>query len=101
MTSERYQGRVYAANPADMYGGFYTLFAHTDIIEHQVVGDHFVHWGNVVTTSYDKVHYVRVSKSYISVIDIEVKTDQNLSVPFKYEASFQACETRARILKKQ
>ena len=68
---------------------------YTDIIEHQVVGDHFVplifemctYIGDdkdVVTTSYDKVHYVRVSKSYISDIDIEVKTDQNLRVAFKY-----------------
>ena len=74
------------------YGGFFTLFVYTDIIEHQVVGDHFVpllrcvHISgedkDVVTTNYNKVHYIRVSKSYIS--DIEVKTDQNLSVPFKY-----------------
>ena len=42
MTSERYQGRVYAPNPVDIYGGFYTLFVYTDVIEHQVVGDHFV-----------------------------------------------------------
>ena len=60
---------------------------YTNIIEHQVVGDHFVpllrcaHISgedkDVVTTSYDKVHYVRVSKSYISNVNIEVKTDQN------------------------
>ena len=96
-----------------IYGGFYTLFVYTDIIEHQVVGDHFVpllrcvHISgedrDVVTTSYDKVHHVQVSKSYISDIDIEVKTDQNLSVPFKYGkiVAFQACETRARIIKKK
>ena len=91
-TSERYQGRVYVPNPADIYGGIYTLFVYTDIIEHQVVGDHFVpllrcvHISGddkyVVTTSYD--NYVRMSKSYISDIDIEVKTDQNLRVAFKY-----------------
>ena len=33
---------------------------------------------------YDKVHYVQVSKTHISDIDIEVKTDQNYKVPFKY-----------------
>ena len=69
ITSERYQGRVYTPNPADIYGGFYTLFVYTDIIEHQVAGDHFVpllrcvHISgedkDVVTISYDKVHYVQ------------------------------------------
>ena len=38
----------------------------------------------LVTTSYNKVHYVRVSKSFVSDIDIEVKTDQNQNVAFKY-----------------
>ena len=68
MTSERYQGSVHVPNPADIYGGFYTLFVYADIIEHQVVDDHFVpllrceHISgedkDVITTSYDKVHYV-------------------------------------------
>ena len=81
-------------NNYNVYGGFFTLFVYTDIIEHQVVGDHFVPLLRCVHISGEDKYVVqlvttrcttyRCSKSYISDIDIEVKTDQNLSVPFKY-----------------
>src|SRR4029434_10091779 len=34
--------RKYARYVADIHGGEYTLYVYTDIIEYQVVGDHFV-----------------------------------------------------------
>ena len=88
------KGRKYAEHVADLYGGEYALFVYTDIIEYQIVGDHFVPLlrcvqisgknKDTITINYDKPHYVRVSKRHISDIAIEVKTDQNYNVPFKY-----------------
>ena len=84
----------YAPHVADIYGGEYALFLYTDIIEHQLVGDHFVpllrcvqitgEHRNVVTITYDKAHYVRVCRSHIDDIVLEVKSDQNSNIPFQY-----------------
>ena len=86
--------KQYAPHPADIYGGFYTLYVYTDIIEYQTVGDSFVpllrcvHIAgdihDVVTVRYDKPHYVSATKTHISDITIEVKTDQNQHVNFSY-----------------
>ena len=86
--------RVYAPHPADISCGFYTLYVYTDVIQHQVVGDHFVpllkcvditgSTQEAVTVTYEKPHYVTVSKDHITDIAIEVKTDQDIRVPFKY-----------------
>src|SRR4029434_2786862 len=94
LNADTNKGKKYADHVADLFGGDYTLFVYTDIIEYQVVGDHFVPLlrcvqitgknKEIITINYDKPHYVRVSKRHISDIAIEVKTDQNYNVPFKY-----------------
>ena len=58
------------------------------------MGDHFVPLlrcvqitgknKETITIKYDKPHYVRVSTSHISDIAIDVKTDLNYKVLFKY-----------------
>ena len=77
---------------ADLTGGFSSLYVYTDIIEHQIVGDHAVpllrcipvkgETYECVTITYDKPHYVLMSKNHINTITIEIKTDQNQPVPF-------------------
>ena len=94
IASDFNKGRKYARYVADIHGGEYTLYVYTDIIEYQVVGDHFVPLlrcvqitgrnKETVTLKYDKPHYVRVSTSHISDIAIDVKTDLNYKVLFKY-----------------
>ena len=83
-----------APYPADVHAGFYTMFVYTDIIHYQRVGDSFVPLlrcvhitgenNKIVTLTYDKPHYVPVSKSLISDIVIEVKSDQDKHIPFLY-----------------
>ncbi|XP_030628082.1 MAM domain-containing glycosylphosphatidylinositol anchor protein 1 [Chanos chanos] len=97
-SSERQLEKVYAPHPADIYSGFYTLFVYTDIIQHQAVGDYFVPLlrcvhisgksNEIVTIRYEKAHYVPVSKSHINDIAIEVKTDQDEKVPFRYSGAY-------------
>lgn len=86
--------RHYAQYPADIHGGLNTLYIYTDIIEYQAVGDSFVPLlrcvqisgenNDVVTVAFDKGHYVPVCRSHIDDIVIEIKSDQNLDIPFTY-----------------
>lgn len=80
--------------PADIHAGFYNIFVYTDIISYQRVGDSCVPLlrtvhidgkdGDIVTVTYDKPHYVPVSKKYIENILVELKTDQNENIEFTY-----------------
>ena len=78
---------------ANIYAGFYAMFVYTDIIHYQRVGDRFVPLlrcvhltgenNKFITLTYDKPHYVPVSKSLICDIVIEVKSDQDKPIPFQ------------------
>ena len=84
----------YAPHAADFFGGEYSLFVYTDIIEHQIVGDHYVpllrcvqitgEHTKVVSINYDKPHYTCLRKTDISDIEIAIKNDQNYNIPFQY-----------------
>lgn len=86
--------KQYAPHVADIYGAFYTFYVYTDIIDYQTVGDSFVpllrcvhisgNNNDVVTVRYNKPHYVSTTKTHITDIAIEVKTDQNQHVNFSY-----------------
>lgn len=79
---------------ADITGGFNTLYIYTDIVEHQIVGDAYVpllrcipvrgETGDCVNNIYDKPHYIPVNKHHIDTITIEIKTDQNKNVSFRF-----------------
>ena len=80
--------------PADITGGFNSLYIYTDIVEHQIVGDYYVPLlhcvpvrgenNECVNIGYDKPHYIPVSKNHIDTIAIEIKNDQNKNVPFRF-----------------
>ncbi len=85
---------MYAPHQCDINAGFYTMYAYTDIIQYQAVGDsyvpllrcvHITGKGNdVVIARYDNPHYASISKDHITRIVIELKDDQNHEVPFSY-----------------
>lgn len=78
----------------DITGGFNTLYVYTDIAEHQIVGDTAVPLlrcvpvqgkaHDFITVTYDEPHYIPINKHHIETICIEIKTDQNRPVPFRY-----------------
>ena len=82
----------YGTYPTDILAGFNTLYIYTDIIDYQCVGDSHVpllrtvhitgRKNEVVTVTYDKPHYVPLSKRQFDEICIEVKSDQNQLVSF-------------------
>lgn len=92
--SENTQARSYAPHPADIYGGCYSMFIYSDIVDYQVVGDSYVpllRSINIADTDkqypirlFDKPHYVRLSKLQIDDIEIAIKSDQDQPIPFTY-----------------
>lgn len=78
----------------DITGGFNSLYVYTDIIEHQLVGDTAApllrcvpvqgKTHDFITIIYDEPHYVPINKHHIETIHIEIKSDQNQTVPFRY-----------------
>ena len=83
-----------APHPADPNASFYSLFVYSDILQYQFVGDSYVpllrtvkidgYYGHIITISYDRVHYIPVSKRHIENISVEIKTDQNRHINFTY-----------------
>lgn len=79
---------------ADITGGFNALYIYMDIVEHQMVGDFYVPLlrcvpvrgqnNEYINICYDKPHYIPVSKHHIDTIAVEIKTDQNKNVPFRF-----------------
>nr|XP_033788773.1 uncharacterized protein F54H12.2-like [Geotrypetes seraphini] len=71
---------------------------YTDIVEPQLVGDHFVQLlrcvpalgsaDKLITLTYNKLHYVPVNKQHIDTITFEIKMDQNRNVSFRYGKAF-------------
>ena len=84
----------YAPHPADIYGGCYNMFIYSDIVDHQLVGDSYVpllRSINITDISkrhciltFDKPHYVHVSRDPLGDIEIDLKSDQNTNIPFTH-----------------
>lgn len=80
--------------PCDINGGQYHILLYTNIIEAQHVGDFVVpllrivkkegSYGDLITFSYDRLHYVPVNKQRLQDIQIELKTDLNTPLRFTY-----------------
>ncbi|MGH0182453.1 UNVERIFIED_CONTAM: hypothetical protein FKN15_009463 [Acipenser sinensis] len=93
------EAKLYSAHlrtlyPADIRAGFYTMYVYTDIIAHQAVGDSYVPLlrcvpikgknNDIITVTYDRPHYVPLSKTTFDTLTIQIKTDQNKLVPFRF-----------------
>lgn len=80
--------------PCDIYGGQYSFYLYTNLVQLQHVGDYIVpllrivkkegSYGDLITFTYDRLHYVPVNKQRIQDIQIELKTDLNTPVRFTY-----------------
>ena len=86
--------KKYAPHAADLYGGYYNMYLYTDIAGFQLVGDSYVNLLRTINIAdekrlmphvqYDRPHYTPLSRSVIGDIEISLKTDQDLYVPFTY-----------------
>lgn len=92
--------------PCDINGGQYNYYVYTNIVEAQHVGDYIVpllrivkkegSYGDLVTLSYTRLHYVPVNKQRIQDIQIELKTDLNTRVRFSYRKTICKLHFRPR-----
>ena len=81
----------------DLRVGFYSLFIYCNLVEPQVVGNitapllRNVHiegkFGDIVEKIYQTPHYVPVIQKEIDRIEIDIKDDNNQSVPFQFGKS--------------
>lgn len=80
--------------PCDINGGQYNFYVYTNIVEAQHVGNYAVpllrivkkegSHGDLITFSYNRLHYVPVNKQRLQDIQIELKTDLNTPIRFTY-----------------
>lgn len=78
----------------DLRGGFYSLYIYCSLVEPQIVGNvtvpllRTVHidgiHGNMVEKIFHTPHYVPVTTKEVDRIEIDIKDDNNTSVPFKF-----------------
>ncbi len=78
----------------DLRGGFYSLFVYCSLVEPQIVGDvtapllRNVHiegrHGEIVEKIFTTPHYVPVNSKEVDRIEIDIKDDNNQSVPFQF-----------------
>lgn len=87
-------GKPKSKYPCDINGGQYNFFVYTNIVEAQHVGEYVVpllrivqkqgSYGDLITFSYNHLHYVPVNKQRVQDIQIELKTDLNSPIRFTY-----------------
>ena len=96
-TEERYvydDDKIIANFVVDLNRGLHTFFIYSDIVESQLVGDAHVPLlrtigvrgknGEVVSHSFDNIHYVALSRSTFQELLIHISDDTGKRVPFQY-----------------
>ena len=85
--------KIEGAFMVDLNRGLHTFFIYSDIVEAQLVGDANVPLlrtlavkgenGDVVSNSFDNIHYVPLSRSTFQTIEIYILDDTGQRVPFE------------------
>ena len=93
--------------PADINGGFSSMYVYTDIVNAQFVGDVKVpllrivnidgKYGNTVHASFRNLQYVPVKVNYFETIEVNIKNDQNENVSFEFGKSIATLHFRQKI----
>ena len=81
-----------AEREADLEQGFHDLYVYSDIVQAQLVGDALVPLlqivplegddGQCVSKSFERPHYLPVSRREFEMIEVNIKCDTGESVPF-------------------
>lgn len=99
---------IQSPRTADIKAGFYHMFCYSDVVQHQAVGDAYApllrtvqiegKFGDVISHTFSPAYYLPVAKRHIENISVELKTDQNRPVDFKFgkvvaTLHFKPCKT--------
>ncbi|CAB4024440.1 Hypothetical predicted protein [Paramuricea clavata] len=92
--------------PADINGGFSSMYVYTDIVDVQFVGDVKVpllrivniegEYGNTVHASFRNLQYVPVKVNSFETIEVNIKNDQNENVSFEFGKSIATLHFRQK-----
>ena len=92
--------------PADINGGFSSMYVYTDIVDAQFVGDVKVpllrivniegEYGNTVHASFRNLQYVPVKVNSFETIEVNIKNDQNENVSFEFGKSIATLHFRQK-----
>lgn len=87
-------GAHVADHVADLHQGFYSLYVYCPVVEPRMVGDAFVpllreiaiegHSGDVITKTYEKIHYIPLQHRRFETLDIYIRDDTGKPVPFEW-----------------
>ena len=96
-TAERFiydNEKIIANFVVDLNRGLHTFFVYCDLVESQLVGDAHVPLlrtigvegknGEVVSHSFDNIHYVALSRSTFQELLIHISDDTGKRIPFQY-----------------
>ncbi|CAB4027108.1 Hypothetical predicted protein [Paramuricea clavata] len=98
--------KTWSPYPADINGGFSSMYVYTDIVDAQFVGDVKVpllrivniegEYGNTVHTSFRNLQYVPVKVNSFETIEVNIKNDQNENVSFEFGKSIATLHFRQK-----
>ena len=83
-----------AVNMPDFTGGEHALFIYSSIVDHQIIGDTLAPLlrvvcpetknigNNMASEKYIKPYYVDLARTYIDVIDVQIRTTTGRFYPF-------------------
>jgi hypothetical protein len=91
---QRIEETKLAVYPPDIRGGMDSLFVYCDLVEPQIVGNSLQqllrivpikgHHGDYISSVFVAPHYIRILCRSFSSVEIIIKTDANLLVPFEF-----------------
>ena len=86
-----------AKNSCDLNRGLHSLYVYCDILEHVPIGEvkapslHVVEvngkHGDTIHKTYEKPLYVPLQKKHFDSLEIDIRSDTGLPVPFEYGKS--------------
>ncbi len=89
-----YGDRNVAKYIPDIRVGFYSLYVYCSLVEPQIVGNVTAplirsvqiegNYGNIIEKLYHTPHYVPIVAKEVDRIEIDIKGDNNQSVPFQF-----------------
>ena len=80
--------------PPDAFRGFNAMYVYCNVVDSQIVGDTFApllrtvavsgERGSVITSTFDRPHYVPVSTHEVGMLEINIKDDTGKNVSFQF-----------------
>ena len=104
--AERY---LWSKNPFELVGGYHSLFVYCDIVRPSFVGDSYTQllriveippktsYGDQIVITYPNIQYIPVMNREFETIEIDIKDDTGLQIPFEFGRSIVVLHFRKKL----